>query len=119
MVDADGNYLGGAIGPGINLSLEALHSAAAKLPRVAVARPPTVIGKNTVTAMQSGIFWGYVGLIEGMVARIENEFGAEMDVVATGGLAPLFTAAMDVIRCSDADLTLRGLYLLHRRNAGS
>ena len=90
VVDADGNYLGGVIAPGINLSLEALHMAAAKLPRIAVERPARVIGKDTVTAMQSGIYWGYVGLIEGMVARIKAEFGAPMEVIATGGLAPLF-----------------------------
>jgi type III pantothenate kinase len=117
VVDREGNYCGGAIAPGINLSLEALHMAAAKLPRVAIGRPKQVIGKATVPAMQSGIFWGYVGLIEGLVKRIEAEFGAEMLVVATGGLAPLFAEVTDTIDHLDADLTLRGLLEIHRRNA--
>jgi type III pantothenate kinase len=117
VVDADGNYCGGAIAPGINLSLEALHMAAAKLPRVAIGRPKQVIGKATVPAMQSGIFWGYVGLIEGLVRRIEEEHGGTMLVVATGGLAPLFAEATPVIGRLDPDLTLRGLLEIHRRNA--
>jgi type III pantothenate kinase len=118
VVDAAGNYCGGAISPGINLSLEALHTAAAKLPRVAIGRPKQVIGRATVPAMQSGIFWGYVGLIEGLVRRIKDEFGSEMLVVATGGLAPLFADATKVINALDADLTLRGLLEIHRRNCG-
>lgn len=119
VIDAHGNYCGGAIAPGINLSLEALHMAAAKLPRVAIGRPRQVIGKATVPAMQSGVFWGYVGLIEGLVKRIEEEFGASMLVVATGGLAPLFADATPVIQVLDPDLTLRGLLEIHRRNAKS
>ncbi len=118
VVDGDGNYCGGAIAPGINLSLQALHMAAAKLPRVAIGRPKQVIGKATVPAMQAGIFWGYVGLIEGLVRRIEQEFGQPMQVIATGGLAPLFLEATDAIHKLDPDLTLRGLLLIHRRNAG-
>lgn len=117
VIDAEGNYCGGAIAPGINLSLEALHMAAAKLPRVAIGRPRTVIGKATVPAMQSGIFWGYVGLIEGLVKRIQEEFGADMLVLATGGLAPLFAEATKDIHKLDPDLTLRGLLEIHRRNA--
>jgi type III pantothenate kinase len=117
VVDAAGNHCGGAIAPGINLSLEALHMAAAKLPRVAIGRPRNVIGKATVPAMQSGIFWGYVGLIEGLVRRIEEEFGQKMLVVATGGLAPLFKECTGVIHNLDPDLTLRGLLEIHRRNA--
>ena len=116
VVDNDGNYFGGVIAPGINLSLDALHMAAAKLPRVAVQRPETVIGKRTVPAMMSGVYWGYVGLIEGLVARIKAEFGAPMSVVATGGLAPLFMDATDVIEHLDPDLTLRGLAEIYRRN---
>ncbi len=116
VVDAAGNYCGGAICPGINLSLEALHMAAAKLPRVAIGRPREVIGKSTVPAMKSGIYWGYLGLIEGMVQRIEQEFGQEMTVVATGGLAPLFMDATSAIDHLDPDLTLRGLLEIHRRN---
>jgi type III pantothenate kinase len=117
VVDGAGNYCGGAIAPGINLSLEALHMAAAKLPRVAIGRPRQVIGRATVPAMQSGIFWGYVGLIEGLVKRIKDEFGSDMMVLATGGLAPLFAEATKVINALDADLTLRGLLEIHRRNA--
>ncbi|MGE0733361.1 MAG: type III pantothenate kinase [Alphaproteobacteria bacterium] len=116
VVDKGGNYCGGAICPGINLSLQALHMAAAKLPRVAVARPKQVIGTATVPAMQSGIFWGYVSLIEGLVARISKEYGAKMTVIATGGLAPLFAEATDVIDHLDAELTLRGLLEIYRRN---
>jgi type III pantothenate kinase len=116
VVDREGNYCGGAIAPGINLSLEALHMAAAKLPRVAIGRPRTVIGKATVPAMQSGIYWGYVGLIEGLVRRIEDEFGAKMTVVATGGLAPLFAESTSAIQHLDPDLTLRGLLEIWRRN---
>ncbi len=119
VVDVDGNYCGGAIAPGINLSLQALHAAAAKLPRVAIGRPRSVIGKATVPAMQSGIFWGYVGLIEGLVNRIKREFGSNMTVLATGGLAPLFIEATDAIEHLDRDLTLRGLLEIHRRNARS
>jgi type III pantothenate kinase len=116
VVDVDGNYRGGVIAPGINLSLEALHSAAAQLPRVAVARPAAVIGRGTVPAMQSGIYWGYVGLIEGLVERITAEFGAKMHVVATGGLAALFNEATPVIEHLDRDLTIRGLRVIYERN---
>jgi type III pantothenate kinase len=116
VVDGEGNYCGGAIAPGINLSLEALHMAAAKLPRVAIGRPRQVIGKATVPAMRSGVYWGYVGLIEGLVKRIQEEFGQPMTVVATGGLAPLFAESTPVIQHLDSDLTLRGLLEIHRRN---
>jgi type III pantothenate kinase len=116
VVDTDGNYHGGAIAPGINLSLEALHAAAAKLPRVSIERPNSVIGKGTVSAMRSGIYWGYVGLIEGLVRRIAAEFGEKMTVVATGGLAPLFGEATEVIDHLRPDLTLRGLLEIYRRN---
>lgn len=123
VIDADGDYAGGAIAPGINLSLEALHMAAAKLPRVAVERPAHVIGTDTVTAMQSGIYWGYVAMIEGLVARIRNEFGQDnpgrpMKVIATGGLAGMFSKATDIIEATDKDLTLRGLYSIYQRNKG-
>jgi len=118
VIGDDGSYVGGVIAPGVNLSLKALHKAAAKLPRIGVERPAAVIGKATVPAMQSGIFWGYVSLIEGIVARIRDEYGGQLEVIATGGLAPLFTEATDVIKCADGDLTLRGLLAIHRRNAG-
>jgi type III pantothenate kinase len=113
VVDGDGRYCGGVIATGLNLSLEALHRAAAKLPRVAVERPPNVIGGSTVTAMQSGVYWGYVGLVEGMVKRIKAEFGADMTVVATGGLSALFADATDLIEHVDRDLTMAGLVQLY------
>ena len=116
VVDADGNYRGGVIYPGINLSLEALHLGAAQLPRVAVEKPPKVIGVGTVSAMQSGIFWGHVAIIEGLAKRIGEEFGSPLTVVATGGLAPLFAKATDTIQHCNQYLTLYGLYLLHQRN---
>jgi type III pantothenate kinase len=116
IIDAEGNYFGGAIAPGVNLSLEALHAATAQLPRIAVAAPKRVIGKDTLTAMQSGVYWGYVGLIEGIVARIRAEFGGELMVVATGGLAPLFAKATPVIEKHEPEITMRGLVEIHRRN---
>jgi type III pantothenate kinase len=116
VVDAAGNYFGGVIAPGINLSLESLHAATAQLPRIAVAAPKRVIGKDTLTAMQSGVYWGYVGLIEGIVARIRAEFGGELMVVATGGLAPLFAKATPVIEKFEPEITMRGLVEIHRRN---
>ncbi len=117
LVDAKGGYCGGAIAPGINLSLEALHLAAAKLPRIAIRNPGSVIGKTTVSAMQSGIYWVYVALIEGMIARMTKEFGKPTTVVTTGGLAPLFSDATDKIAHLVPDLTLQGLVWIHRLNA--
>ena len=116
VVNADGAYMGGVIAPGINLSLEALHKAAARLPRIGIGRPQAVIGRSTVPAMQSGIYWGYVGLIEGLVARIQAEWDAPLNVVATGGLAPLLAEGTMVIKVIDPDLTLDGLRLLADRN---
>lgn len=116
VVDSQGNYAGGVIAPGINLSLEALHMAAAKLPRVDIMQPSQVIGKSTVACIQSGIFWGYIGLIEGLVSRISAEYGTPMTVVGTGGLAVLFAKATTAIRHIDGELTLRGLRLIHYRN---
>jgi len=86
------------------------------LPRIGVRRPPTVVGRSTVPAMQSGVFWGYVGLIEGLVNRVRAERSEEMEVIATGGLAPLIAGATDVINHLDPDLTLWGLRLIYRRN---
>lgn len=119
VVDGAGNYCGGAIAPGVNLSLEALHAASAQLPRVAIGRPRSVIGKATVPAMKSGIYLGYVGLVEGLVQRIKAEFGQPMQVIATGGLASLFAEATDVIETVDPDLTLRGLVLIHQRSTAA
>ncbi len=116
VVNAKGDYIGGVISPGINLSLEALHRAAAKLPNVAVQRPEKVIGTATVPAMQSGIYFGYVGLIEGIIKRIEEEFGATMEVIATGGLSPLFARATSAIQHLEPDLTIFGLKEIYKIN---
>lgn len=115
-INADGDYCGGVIAPGANLSIQALHMAAAKLPRVAVAAPAKVIATNTVDAMQSGIFYGYLGMIEGLVARMEQEVGHKLPVIATGGLASLFATATKIFTVHDPDLTLRGLKLIYDRN---
>ena len=116
VVAADGAFEGGVIAPGINLSLQALHEAAAMLPRIAIQKPDRVIGKDTVTNMQSGVFWGYVALIEGLVARIKAEWGKPMTVIGTGGVASLFEGATDSIDRFDPDLTIRGLLEIWRRN---
>ena len=116
VVDRNGSYCGGVIAPGPNLALQALEMAAAQLPHVAIDRPPLVVGRATVPAMQSGVFWGYVGLIEGIVRRIREERGEAMGVIATGGLAPLFAGATDAIDKVDPDLTLWGLRLIYRFN---
>jgi type III pantothenate kinase len=116
IVDRDGNFCGGVIAPGPGLALQALETAAAQLPLVAIERPPRVVGRSTVPAMQSGVFWGYVGLIEGLVRRIRNERGEAMGVVGTGGLAPLFARATDVFDKVDPDLTIWGLRLIYRHN---
>jgi type III pantothenate kinase len=117
VVDETGSYLGGVIAPGINLSIEALHRAAARLPRIGIGRPQAAIGRNTVSAMQSGIFWGYVGMIEGIVSRIRNEAEfPRMKVIATGGLAPLLAEGTTLIERIDPDITLEGLRLLAARN---
>ncbi len=119
VVAADGGFEGGLIAPGINLSLQALHDAAAKLPRIAIQKPARVIGKETVGAMQSGVFWGYVALIEGLVARIKAEWGKPLTVIGTGGVASLFEGATQAIDRFDPDLTLRGLLEIQRRNSKS
>lgn len=116
VVAADGAFEGGVISPGINLSLQALHEAAAMLPRIAIQKPERVIGKDTVSNMQSGVFWGYVALIEGLVSRIKAEWGAPMTVIGTGGVASLFEGATTAIDHFDPDLTLRGLLEIRRRN---
>ncbi|MCG2842384.1 type III pantothenate kinase [Sandaracinobacter sp. RS1-74] len=119
VVSAAGGYEGGVIAPGINLSMDALYQAAAKLPRIAVEPPPEgrgVIGKGTVHAMQSGVFWGYVGLIEGLVKRMQAEIGRPTTVIATGGLATLFSRHSDAIQHVDPDLTVKGLVRIHARN---
>jgi type III pantothenate kinase len=118
VIAADGGMEGCAIAPGINLSMEALHQAAAKLPRVAIQRPRgnSAIGKDTVAAMQSGVFWGYIALIEGLVTRIKAEWGKPMTVIGTGGVASLFHGATTAIDHFDPDLTIRGMLEIYRRN---
>ncbi|MGD1880149.1 MAG: type III pantothenate kinase [Kiloniellaceae bacterium] len=117
IVGPDGAYEGGVIAPSAQHSVEALYRAAAQLPRVKIERPAHVIGKDTVPAMKSGIYWGYVGLIEGLTSRIQTEYGAPMRVIATGGLATLYAEAAPVIEVVDTDLTLRGLRLIHAANS--
>ena len=119
VIAADGGFEGGVIAPGINLSMEALHAAAAKLPRVAIRRPDKTIGRDTVGAMQAGVFWGYIALIEGLITRIREEWGRPMTVVATGGVASLFQGATEAIDHFDSDLTIRGMLEIHRRNSGA
>ena len=118
VVAKDGAFEGGIIAPGINLSMRALHDASAKLPRVAIQKPEQgrVIGTDTVNAMQSGVFWGYVDLIDGLVKRIKEEYGREMTVIATGGVGSLFEGAARTIDHFDHDLTIRGLHVLYERN---
>lgn len=117
VVGPDGAYQGGVIAPGVNLSLEALHAEAARLPRIAIGRPETVVGRGTVAAMRSGIYWGYVGLIEGIVTRIRGERkDPSLRVIATGGLADLFARASGIIDEVDSELTLHGLCAVHRHN---
>ena len=116
VVDHDGAYVGGVISPGVNLSLEALHMAAAALPHVDVTMPERAIGTNTVACIQSGVFWGYIGLIEGIIKRIRAERDRPMKVVATGGLAPLFHQGFDLFDAIESDLTIHGLRLIHDYN---
>lgn len=116
VVDTDGAYVGGVIAPGVNLSLEALHMGAASLPHVDVTMPTQVIGTNTVACIQSGIFWGYIGLVEVIVRKIQDERARPMKVIATGGLAPLFNQGFDVFDAIEDDLTVHGLRLIYDYN---
>ena len=120
VIGADGGLEGVIIAPGINLSLEALHRAAARLPRIEIRPPPEgALGKNTVHAMQSGIFWGYVELIDGLVRRLQDESPVKNKVIATGGVASLFEGASATIEIFDHDLTSHGLLEIYRRNGGT
>ena len=119
VIDFNGAYKGGIIAPGINLSLDALVGNTAKLPRIAIEKPAndSVIGRNTESQMLIGVFWGYVALIEGLIARMKKESGRPARVVATGGLAILFDEHTDLFDAVDADLTLEGLAILAERAA--
>jgi type III pantothenate kinase len=121
VVDHDGAYVGGVIAPGVNLSLEALHMAAAALPHIDVAKPAKAIGTNTVACMQSGVYWGYVGLIEGIVREVRRERIQPMKVIATGGLASLFAPSLsergtELFHSVEDDLTMHGLVLINAYN---
>lgn len=116
VVDQDGAYVGGAIAPGVNLSLEALHQAAAALPHVDISKPQRVVGTNTVACMQSGVFWGYVGLVREICARIKAERDRPMRIISTGGLAPLFQQTEALFDAFEDDLTMHGLTVIHRYN---
>ena len=126
ITESDGSYAGGLIVPGINLSLEALYNAASRLPRITIEPQPksktsndtySIIGKSTKTAMRSGIFWGYIGLIEGIIERVKGEYNIPMQTVATGGLAPVFAGSTAAIDFVDQDITIHGLVLIHKRNS--
>ncbi|MEP3033036.1 MAG: type III pantothenate kinase, partial [Pseudoruegeria sp.] len=116
VVDDDGAYIGGVISPGVNLSLQALHEAAAALPHVDVTKPERVVGTNTVACMQSGVFWGYVGLVNGVCQQIKAERDRPMKVISTGGLAPLFQQGFALFDDFEDDLTMHGLTVIHKYN---
>ena len=116
VVGKEGAYLGGAIAPGINTSVKALHETAAALPYVDVSKPKYVIGKNTKNCIQSGVFWGYIGLIEGLIQKISLERNSDMKTVATGGLAPLFGRETDIFDHIDLDLTMHGMTVIYDYN---
>jgi len=118
VIGPDGGFEGGVIAPGFNLALQALHTAAARLPRVEIRDPGRIIGRDTVSAMQAGIFWGYAELIDGLVRRIRAEYGQPMKTIATGGVASLFEGASETIDIFDQDITSRGLLEIFRRNGG-
>lgn len=116
IVDDTGAYIGGVIAPGVNLSLDTLHQAAAKLPSIRVRKPEKVIGTSTVSAMESGIYYGYVGLVDGIVSRVKEAYGSDMKVIATGGLAALYANICDSIEGVEDDLTIVGLRTIYSRN---
>jgi type III pantothenate kinase len=117
-VTPKGEYLGGAIAPGISISMEALFHRASKLPRVAFERPERVVGRNTVASMQSGLVYGYVALVDGICVRMKEELGFSLKVIATGGLAPLIGSVSKQIEVVDDQLTLDGLRIIYQRNSG-
>jgi type III pantothenate kinase len=116
IVSEQGEFIGGVIAPGVNLSVEALYNAAALLPKIKIEKPNKIIGQNTIEAMQTGLYWGYVSMIEGIANRVIDEMGVKPTFIATGGLSNLFHDAMPMIDHADANLTLEGLRLIHARN---
>ena len=116
VVGKEGEYMGGAIAPGISTSVKALHENAAALPYVDVSQPRKVIGTNTKDCIQSGVFWGYIGLIEGLILKIKNEMNTEMETVATGGLSPLFGRETKVFDYIDLDVTMHGMKVIYDHN---
>ncbi len=116
VITGEGHYAGGIIAPGVNLSMEALYQAAAKLPKVDVGKPSNILGKTTTDAMQAGIYWGYVSMIEGLLTRLQVETNEEATVIATGGLAETFAQDLPQIAKVDDSLTLKGLYYLSQQS---
>ena len=116
VVDHDGAYIGGVIAPGAQISLKALHSHATSLPHINIAAPISVVGTNTIDCLQSGIFWGYLSMIEGIVQRVNIELGQKLKIIGTGGLAPLFGQHSNVFDSLESDLTVHGLRLLYEFN---
>ncbi|MCO7176946.1 type III pantothenate kinase [Sporolactobacillus kofuensis] len=116
-IDEQKGYIGGAIAPGIDIATEALYEKASKLPRIEIVKPPHIVGRNTVHAMQSGVLFGYVGQVEGIVSRMKKQAASDPVVVATGGLCSLISGETDVIDHVDPLLTLKGLFLIYQRNA--
>lgn len=118
-ISVRGEYLGGVICPGIQISADALFQRAARLPRIDVRKPASVIGRTTVTSMQAGLFFGYVGMVEGLVHRVRRELGGRAFCVATGGLAEVISPETDVVEAVERDLTMHGLRLIWERNRGA
>lgn len=114
ILDEEGHFIGGVIAPGIGLSCDALYNASAKLPRIDIHAPDQAIGRNTIDAMRSGIFYGYVSLIEGLIARCRGELSGDVKIVATGGLADVFDEHLPSLQFVDQDITTYGLFLLHQ-----
>ena len=115
-INEKGEYMGGAIAPGISISTEALYTKASKLPRIEIARPANIVGKNTISAMQSGILYGFIGQVEGIVSRMKAQSKQEPLVIATGGMASLIANETKIIDIVEPFLTLKGLYIIYKRN---